>query len=70
MAAQPPERPAPAWRKSRASDTAETCVEMAIEGSSVMIRDSRDQSGTVLVVTSGRWRDLIRSIRNGEFSCD
>jgi hypothetical protein len=69
MAAQPAPHPAPAWRKSRASADSGNCVEVAFEGASVLIRNSRDKSGPILVVTGGRWRDLMLRIRGGELGC-
>ncbi len=54
------------WRKSRASGGSGECVEVAQLNSSVLIRDSRDRSGAVLVVTSAQWLGLLRRTRNGE----
>ncbi|HEX6526721.1 MAG TPA: DUF397 domain-containing protein [Streptosporangiaceae bacterium] len=62
MPAQPTERPGPTWRKSRASDSS-NCVEAAFEGSSVLVRDSHDKSGPILVLTPGQWRELMTRIR-------
>ncbi|MGO9193492.1 MAG: DUF397 domain-containing protein [Streptosporangiaceae bacterium] len=54
------------WRKSRASGGSGECVEVAQLDSSVLVRDSRDRSGAVLVVTSAQWLGLLRRTRNGE----
>ena len=65
MAAQPTRYPVLAWRKSRASSDAGACVEVAVEGSSVLIRDSRDRQSLVLVVEYGRWREFVQHVRDG-----
>jgi Domain of unknown function (DUF397) len=54
------------WRKSRASGGSGECVEVAQWDSSVLIRDSHDRSGAVLIVTPSQWLGLLRRTRNGE----
>ncbi|MFD0855541.1 DUF397 domain-containing protein [Actinomadura adrarensis] len=55
------------WRKSSASDSAEgNCVEVAVEGRSVLVRDSRKPAGGMLVLGSPEWRTLLRRIVDGE----
>jgi hypothetical protein len=51
-----------AWRRSSASDAAGNCVEVAAQGSFVLIRDSRDRRGGTLKVTAERWREFVRLI--------
>lgn len=51
------------WRKSSASADAGNCVEVACADSFVMIRDSYDQSGTMLEFTPTPWRSFVRQIR-------
>lgn len=60
----------PEWRKSRASASGGDCVELAFDGSSVWIRDSRDKAGPVLVVKYARWRDFVDCVRDGELTGD
>jgi hypothetical protein len=60
--------PALEWRKSRASENGENCVEVAVTGPSVWIRDSRDKAGPVLVVEYGRWREFVERVRDGELT--
>ena len=67
MIAQPGPHLAVIWRKSRASDTSDQCVEIAQSGPSILVRDSQDSAGPVLVLTRAQWRGLLRRIRNGEF---
>ena len=66
MAAEPNPHSKLVWRKSRASGGSGECVEVAQLDSSVLIRDSRDRSGAVLIVTSAQWLGLLRRARNGE----
>lgn len=51
------------WRKSSASADAGNCVEVACADSSVLVRDSYDQSGTMLEFTPTLWRSFVRQIR-------
>ena len=53
------------WRKSSASAGAGECVEVAKSDSFVLARDSRDQSGVVLEITSAQWLRLLRRIKDG-----
>lgn len=66
MATQPNRYSALTWRKSSASGGDGACVEIARLGSSVLVRNSRNESGVVLVLTSAQWRGLLRRIQNGE----
>ena len=52
------------WRKSSASADGGNCVEVAIWKSCVLVRDSGDQSGTVLEFTSAQWLALLRHLKN------
>ena len=54
------------WRKSRASSGVGECVEVAASDSFVYARDSRDQSGVILSVSSAQWLVVLRRIKNGE----
>jgi hypothetical protein len=54
-----------AWHKSTASAGADECVEVARLGRSVLVRDSRDQSGARLTLTLGEWRAFVARIRAG-----
>lgn len=53
------------WRKSSASGTQGECVEVAQQGSSVLVRDSRDPSGAVLVLGPEQWDALLGRVRSG-----
>ena len=55
-----------AWRTSSASGGSGECVEVAQWESSVLIRDSRDRSGPVLMVNAAQWLGLLERSRNGD----
>lgn len=54
------------WRKSSASGGGGECVEVAQLESSVLVRDSGDRSGTVLVFTPAQWHGLVWRMKSGE----
>ncbi len=64
MAAQSKQDPTLTWRKSSASAGNGACVEVAKRGPFVLVRDSRNRSGTVLACTGPQWLCLLRQIRN------
>jgi hypothetical protein len=57
-----------AWRTSSWSGGNGNCVEVArnLPGA-VALRDSKDRSGPVLVVTPDQWRAFMTGVRAGEF---
>jgi hypothetical protein len=63
MAARPNRDSTLNWRKSSASGGDGACVEVAQSGSSVLVRDSGDRSGAVLVLDRAQWLGLLRRIR-------
>jgi Domain of unknown function (DUF397) len=50
------------WRKSGWCDGG-ACIEVAIQGRAILLRNSVDPDGPVLALTHGAWRDLITGIR-------
>ena len=64
MTAQPNRYSTLIWRKSSASGGSGECVEVAMWKSCVLVRDSGDQSGTVLEFTSAQWLALLRRLKN------
>ena len=64
MATQPNRDGILVWRKSTASGNDGACVEIAESGSSVLVRDSGNQSGAILVFTFKQWLGLLRRIKN------
>ncbi|HEU0089371.1 MAG TPA: DUF397 domain-containing protein [Pseudonocardiaceae bacterium] len=56
------------WRKSsRSSDTA-NCIEVAVLGAAVAVRDSKNSTGTTLLVPPPAWAALTTALRTGELS--
>jgi len=65
MATQPNLDSTLIWHKSRASGGTGQCVEVATSGSSVLVRDSGDGTGTILTFTHAQWLGLLQRIRDG-----
>ena len=57
-----------AWRTSSASGGGGECVEVARWESSVLIRDSQDRSGPILIVNAAQWLRLLERARSGDIS--
>jgi hypothetical protein len=62
MLSRPSRQSGPTWRKSSFSADQGQCVEIASEGRSVLVRDSRDP-GAVLAFSVARWSAFTRRIR-------
>lgn len=63
MAVRPNRDSTHAWRKSSASADGGGCVQVAKSESSVLVRDSRDPTGSTLVLTCAQWRGFVRDIK-------
>ncbi|KAB2380504.1 DUF397 domain-containing protein [Actinomadura montaniterrae] len=59
--ARRPER-GPRWRKASASGSS-GCVEVAGSGAAVLVRDSKDVEGPVVVMTRAAFAGLVAGIR-------
>jgi Domain of unknown function (DUF397) len=57
---------AAAWRKSSHSGP-NGCVEVAILGPTIAVRDSKDRVGPVLVFDPHEWKAFLSGVRDGEF---
>jgi Domain of unknown function (DUF397) len=63
MGGQPERYSSITWRKSRHSGPDQGCVEIASLTAFVLVRDSHDRSGPMIVLTADRWQRLVRRIR-------
>lgn len=52
------------WRTSKASADGPNCVEIASDDESVLVRDSRNPSGTMLEFPPGQWTSFLRRVRD------
>jgi hypothetical protein len=56
------------WRKStRSGPFTDNCVEVAFVESGVVVRDSKDRSGPVLIFTHSEWDAFVGGAKDGEF---
>jgi Domain of unknown function (DUF397) len=57
----------PSWFKSRSSGASGqgACVEVAWAADGVMVRDSKDRSGPVLLVAGECWDRFVEEVRSG-----
>lgn len=54
------------WRMSRATGVG-TCVEVAVTGRDVLVRDSKDRSGPVISFAPAAWRAFVNWIGSEDF---
>lgn len=54
------------WRKATGSSDG-NCVEVAMSGSAVGVRDSKAPADGVLVFDVAEWQALVAGIRSGKF---
>jgi hypothetical protein len=52
------------WKKSTASGTG-NCVEVAITGAAVLVRDSKDPLGPILAFSREEWKAFLVGSRAG-----
>lgn len=57
-----------AWRKSSFSEAEDGCVEFAVQDGSVLMRDSKNPAGSVLVFTPTAWSDFLAAVASGELA--
>jgi len=55
-----------AWRKSSGCVT-DNCLEISMQEGRVLLRSTADPSRTVLVCSTGEWREFAQAVRRGEF---
>lgn len=55
------------WRKSaRSANGPSNCVEVAVLGDDVLVRDSKDRAGPVLRIDRADWHELVGGVKRGE----
>ena len=65
---EPAELAGAAWRKSRRSNGANNCVEVAfLAADRIAVRDSKNPHGPALLFTRGEWEAFVGGTRDGEF---
>jgi hypothetical protein len=55
------------WRKAHASDPQQSCVEFALVGGVIGVRDSKVDGGPILQFNRDEIRALFTGVRAGEF---
>jgi hypothetical protein len=55
------------WRRSTRCGTSK-CVEVATDGGSVLIRDSKDPEGPVLTFSAAEWTAFKTGVAAGDFA--
>jgi uncharacterized protein DUF397 len=56
----------PHWRRSRRCDTGH-CIEAALVGQEVAVRDSKDPNGPILRFSMDEWSSFVAGVREGDF---
>ncbi|MFG1944868.1 DUF397 domain-containing protein [Nonomuraea sp. NPDC048826] len=57
----------PGWVKAAACDNGGTCIEVALSGNAILIRDSKDPDGPVLRFTVPEWLVFVCGVLVGDF---
>lgn len=57
------------WYKSSFSDHNGSCVEVALTGTAVGIRDSKNSGSAQLAVAPAGWAAFVTTLRGGRLGC-
>jgi hypothetical protein len=55
------------WRRSNRCDSG-SCVEIATDGDRVLLRDSADPGGHVLIFTQDEWQAFVTGLKEADFT--
>jgi hypothetical protein len=55
------------WIKSSLSSYNGNCVEVALDGDMIRVRDSKNPRGGILIFTPAEWDAFVGGVLNGEF---
>jgi uncharacterized protein DUF397 len=58
----------PTWRRSSYSSSYSNCVEVALGGPAIGVRDSKHPDGPALAVPAGHWAAFLRGIATGDLA--
>jgi hypothetical protein len=61
--------PSPQFRKSTYSNQG-NCVEVAVSGASILLRDSKNCSGPILTLGKSQFNGFLSALRAGRFGGD
>jgi len=56
------------YRSSYCTGANSSCVEVAMDGTNMLVRDSKNPAGPVLRFSSEEWRAFVRGVQVEEFS--
>ncbi len=57
-----------AWKKSsRSGESGGNCVEVADLSWGIGVRDSKNPTGPMLILSHSQWENFLRGVKQGEF---